>query len=203
MNGRVRVVIDFASPASWLAVDPTRALESSLAETFVWLPLRAATIPKPPPAGSSDDRTTRHRRFRAEYVVQDLRRYAQARGLELGDVDREVDTTEASMGLLWLNRSPPSRAGSFVSSVFGRVWQDHAAAGRDFVEDALGEAAGGYRLYAATEGPREVAAAREELIARSVWSTPAYLLEEDLFIGRQHLPMVRWILTGRDGPPPI
>lgn len=36
-----------------------------------------------------------------------------------------------------------------------------------------------------------------------VFDVPAYLVEDDLFLGRQHLPMIRWLLTGRRGPAPI
>ena len=27
--------------------------------------------------------------------------------------------------------------------------------------------------------------------------------KDEVFVGRQHLPMIRWILGGRVGPPPI
>ena len=36
-----------------------------------------------------------------------------------------------------------------------------------------------------------------------VFETPAYLVDGEVFLGRAHLPMVRWILSNRAGPPPI
>jgi 2-hydroxychromene-2-carboxylate isomerase len=38
---------------------------------------------------------------------------------------------------------------------------------------------------------------------RGLFQVPAYLVEEEVFYGRQHLPMIRWILAGRSGPIPI
>jgi hypothetical protein len=38
---------------------------------------------------------------------------------------------------------------------------------------------------------------------RGVSGVPCYLVEDEVFLGRQHLPMIRWILGGRRGPGPI
>ncbi|MDE0055437.1 MAG: 2-hydroxychromene-2-carboxylate isomerase, partial [Gammaproteobacteria bacterium] len=46
-------------------------------------------------------------------------------------------------------------------------------------------------------------ALQERLALAGVFDTPAYLVDGDIFLGRAHLPMIRWILTGRAGPPPI
>jgi hypothetical protein len=35
------------------------------------------------------------------------------------------------------------------------------------------------------------------------FGVPAYLLHGEVFIGRQHLPMLEWLLTGQPGAPPI
>ncbi|MDX1384518.1 MAG: hypothetical protein R3190_12780, partial [Thermoanaerobaculia bacterium] len=42
-----------------------------------------------------------------------------------------------------------------------------------------------------------------ELRDAGVIRAPAFLVEDELFIGRAHLPMIRWLLTGRSGPVPI
>jgi 2-hydroxychromene-2-carboxylate isomerase len=104
MSEPVRVAIDFASPAAYLAVEPTRALESRLGRAFEWLPFSVPPLPKPKPASPDEDRGTRHARIRAEYLARDLRRYAESRGLELGDLHREPDVSAACLGVLWLRR---------------------------------------------------------------------------------------------------
>ena len=203
MSEPIRVAIDFKSPAAYLAIASTRALEDRLGLAFDWVPVSVPALTRPEPAAASEDRGARHRRIRAEYVASDLRRYAAARGLELGDVHRQPDTTAASLGLLWLRRGAPARASDYVACAFDRVWCEKARADLGFVETALADRANGFRAYAADEGPRELEAVRVELAAAGVWGTPAYLAGGDVFIGRQHLPMVEWLARGRRGPPPI
>jgi 2-hydroxychromene-2-carboxylate isomerase len=145
----------------------------------------------------------RHRRIRAEYLARDLRRYAESRGLELGDVYREPDTEAASLGLLWLRRGAPALASDYVTRVFDRLWRENAAADLGFVERALAAAPAGFRGFAKGDGSRELAALRAELEAAGVWNVPAFLVHGDVFLGRQHLPMVEWLATGQTGVPPI
>lgn len=202
MSEPIRVAIDFKSPTSYLAIAPSRALETRLGLAFDWLPVSVPALARPKPA-ASEDRGARHRRIRAAYVANDLRRYAAARGLELGDVHREPDTTAASLGLLWLRRRAPARASDYVGRVFDRVWRENADADVGFIEETLAEGADGFRAYAAGDGPRELESIRAELADAGVWNTPAYLVAGDLFIGRQHLPMVEWLAGGRTGAPPI
>jgi len=203
MSEPIRVAIDFKSPTSYLAIAPSRALETRLGRTFDWLPVSVPALARPKPAAASEDRGARHRRIRAAYVANDLRRYAAARGLELGDVHREPDTTAASLGLLWLRRQASARVSDYVDRVFDRVWRENADADVGFVVEALAEEADGFRAYAAGDGPHELEAVRAGLADAGVWNTPAYLVADDLFIGRQHLPMVEWLAGGRTGTPPI
>lgn len=203
MSEAIRIAIDFKSPEAYLAIAPTRELETRRGLALDWLPLSTAVLTRAAPPAASEDRAARHRRFRAEYVADDLRRYAAARGLELGDLYRESDTTAAALGLLWLRRQAPELASAYVARVFDRVWRENAAADLDFVEQSLVAARSGFRAYAAAAGAEEIESLRLELAQAGAWSTPAYLVAGDVFIGRQHLPMVEWLAGGRTGPPPI
>ena len=35
-----------------------------------------------------------------------------------------------------------------------------------------------------------------------IFGVPGYVLEGEYYFGREHLPMVRWMLTGRKGASP-
>jgi 2-hydroxychromene-2-carboxylate isomerase len=199
----VRVAIDFKSPEAYLAVAPARALEVRLGQTFEWLPFDVPPLSRPPAPSPTEDRGARHRRIRGEYLANDLRRYAAARGLELGELCRGQDTTAASLGLLWLRRNAPALAGGYVARVFERLWRDDADADAAFVERSLGQESVGFRVYADREGPQDLVALRAELEAAAVWNVPAFLVAGELFLGRAHLPIVEWLATGRPGPPPI
>jgi len=187
---RVRVAIDFNCAASYLAVAPTRALESRLHDVFQWLPFPAVTRTRPRIAVSDDDRSLRHFRMRSEYVDNELRRYAASRGLDLGEVRRSTDITCASLGLFWLGRHHAAAAGEYATAVFDRIRRDNAEADLDFVVKRLGNAAPAFREYVADDGPRDLEATRQQLASEGVWNVPAYLVGGELFLGRQHLPMV-------------
>jgi 2-hydroxychromene-2-carboxylate isomerase len=57
--------------------------------------------------------------------------------------------------------------------------------------------------YVADDGPHELESVHVELAGAGVWNAPAYLVGGELFIGRQHLPMVEWLARGRPDAPPI
>jgi 2-hydroxychromene-2-carboxylate isomerase len=195
MTARLRVAIDFRCAASYLAAAPTRALESRLGVRFDWLPFPMVTRTRPDIVVSGDDRSARHFRARSEYVANDLRRYAAARGLDLGDGRRETDTTTASLGLLWLSRRASPDAGEFVAGVFDRIWRDNAEADIAFVEGLLAADARGFRAYATGDGPRDLETTRAQLSSEGVWNVPAFLVADQLFIGRQHLPLLERLAT--------
>ena len=204
MSSPIAVCIDFKSAASYLALEPTRALEARLGIAFDWRPLIVAPLPRPAPVQPGDDRGTRHRRARAEYLARDLARYAAARGLELGDVHRAPDTTLAAQGLLFLRRFAPERSSDYCARVFALIWKEGGdVADAAAIEAALGSAQRGFRDYLALDAARELAESQRELAASGVFAVPAYLATGEVFIGRQHLPMIEWLATGQTGEPPI
>ena len=204
---RPAVCVDFGNAHAWLAVEPTRALEARLGVAFDWLPLAVAPLLRPTPERGGDDRGTRHRRFRARYFENDLRRYAASRGLELGDLYRAPDTRLASLALLFVRAQAPERAGAFAARVFELEWQRGADIAKpEAIDAALAEVGldpQRFRGFAAGEGPSQLAALQSEFEALGLYTVPAYLIGGEAFLGRQHLPMVEWLLTGKTGPPPI
>ena len=60
-----------------------------------------------------------------------------------------------------------------------------------------------FRAWAESRGPDALASIAAELRDFGVYQSPAYVLNGEVFYGRQHLPMIRWILEGRSGPGPI
>ena len=61
----------------------------------------------------------------------------------------------------------------------------------------------GFADYARAEGR----ALHDDLNARAfdagVFGVPTFLVEDEAWFGREHLPRVAWILGGRVGPPPL
>lgn len=215
-SSALTVCIDFRSPQAWLAVHPTFALEDALGITGDWLPVMVRPMAAPRSATPEDDRGTRHRAMRATYYEQDLQRYAHARGLPLGTASRTDDSRLAALGLLWAKRAGPAAARRYIETVFRGYFTAGtpiALADAAVIEACIEQAgidANGFAHYArrpgaGTPGPGHAAfdELQAALAAAGLLNSPAYLVDGDVFVGRAHLPMLRWLLGGRQGRPPI
>ena len=201
------VCIDFKNPKSYLALPPTFALEDELGTTFDWWPVQVSAMSRPQPEQPNEDRGTRHRRIRAHYYERDLRRYASVYGLELGDLYRNPDVSIASIGMLWVKQHAPRSLRAYLNAVFERYWQERLQLDDANAVDALLQEIGidtsRFRVHVQGEGRATYEAAVAGLRGAGIFDVPAYVIEGEIFFGRQHLPMVRWLLTGKRGEPPI
>lgn len=198
MNARVRVAIDFNCAASFLAVEPTRALEGRLGVPFEWLAFPSVARTMPAVKVTGGERSARHFMHRFQYVADELRRYAASRGVEIGETLRSLDTTAASLGLIWIGRRSPSRAGEYAARIFDCIWRENAEPDLDLVRRTLGPAEPEFVEFARGAGGAELNAVRDELSSEGLWTVPGYLVGGEVFIGRQHLPMVEWLATSED-----
>ena len=196
---RLSVAVDFKSPHAYLAIEPTCALADALGIAIDWQPFLVAPAKRQRHASGDDDRGTRHRRFRAEYAERDLGRYAEARGLELRTPERQTDSTLAALGLAWVNRHAPSLARAYVARVFEGHWResldiaDASALSRLLTE--IGAPASGFDTFERQEGESALEAVRVELVEAGAYDVPAYRVGGELFQGRQHLPLIRDLLS--------
>jgi 2-hydroxychromene-2-carboxylate isomerase len=208
-GGPLVVAIDFKQPQSYLAIGPTTKLAAALGLEIDWQPMTARPLQDPPEETVSDDRGARHRRFRARYFERDLHRYAEAQGLVLGDLHRWPDSSVAGMGLLWAKKHA-ARAGdasivdAYVHRVFDGYWGgglalDDAGAIRAVLDTVAGAAAD----FDPASLRAEYESVLEHWRAAGLVEAPAYVLGEEIFIGRAHLPMIEWLITGKAGPPPV
>ncbi|HXW83251.1 MAG TPA: DsbA family protein [Candidatus Binataceae bacterium] len=196
-KGPLTVAIDFNSPQSYLAIAPTCALSDQLGIEIDWQPM--ITTRFEPPPGSGNDRGTRHRRIRAAYLERDVARYAAARGVVIGGLDRHKDSTHSALGLLWVKRQDPDQARTYVERVFEREGRGELNIGSEpAVRALLGELGiqtSGFESYAKGEGREQLAQVQADLQTRGAYESPAYLVNDDVYLGRQHLPMVRALLS--------
>jgi 2-hydroxychromene-2-carboxylate isomerase len=203
------VAIDFRQPQSYLAKGPTLKLAAALGIEIDWQPMEARPLRELPSETAGDDRGARHRRFRARYFEHDLRRYAESQGLTLGNVRRAADSSVAGTGLLWAKRhaartGDSSVVDAYVDRVFDGYWGGALALAQPDAIRGLLERVG---VPAAGFDPGALRAEYDALLGRwaaaGMVEAPAYLVGDEVFIGRAHLPMIEWLLTGRAGPPPV
>jgi 2-hydroxychromene-2-carboxylate isomerase len=206
-HAKLTVVLDIRHPVAYLALPPAIEFARDLGVDIDWLPMRSQTLRPPSPPGPEDDRGVRHKRRRAQMIAREITIYAEARGLELQGLYRDGPATGVELGWLWVRATAPASLGSFLESSFRLFWAleldaesiDEVAS----VVDRCGLDAGAFRTWAASRGPAAAASVSGQLAEAGVFQTPAYLVADEIFYGRQHLPMIRWLLEGRQGEPPI
>jgi 2-hydroxychromene-2-carboxylate isomerase len=201
------VLLDLRHPLACLALHPTLAFAESLGIAVDWLPLSVPPLHPPGEPRADDDRGARHRRYRAEAIAREIETYGRAQGLVLRDWYRSAPADAANLGWLFVRERHRDLLEAFLAELFRAYWAaelDPSDPKR--IAEKVAGAGGDARAFLAwadREGPETAAELEAELRERGLFQVPAFLVEDEVFYGRQHLPMIGWILAGRSGPVPI
>jgi len=205
------VYVDLKSPYAFVAVGPTRELATSLGVAIDWRPL---TLDIPSFAGSArldrGDRVIESERSPAQwawvkYSYKDARRYGALRGLAVRGTVKIWDTTLAGQGLEWAKTQGDAILSRYLDLTYEPFWRRELDAEDPAVIEAVlreaGADAGGFAAHA--ESSRADYLARQVAIFDAgIFGVPGYVVDGEYYWGREHLPRIRWILTGRRGPAP-
>jgi len=216
-TAKLTVALDLRHPFAFLALEPARELGRELGIEINWLPISAQPLRPPPTARPGDDRGARHKSHRAQMTAREIAIYADAQQRTVLEPYRDGPATAARLAWLWLRERAPRSLDEFLEELFRRYWSLELDADDLGAASQLVGACGGstsdfetsdfetsdFEKWAADAGPKAAAALDEELENAGLFQTPAYLVDDEVFYGRQHLPMIRWILDGRRGPIPI
>jgi len=211
-GARLIVYLDIKSPYAFIARDPTRALAQALAVSIDWRPL---TLDIPSYLGSArldkrgkvaESRRTAGQWSSVKYAYADARRYAALQGYMLRGTAKIWDTTLVHMGFLWARQQGATVLERYLDHVYPRFWRrEFDAEDPDVVSQALRHADAeldGFADYAAGAGRVEHDRMQQSIFSAGIFGVPTYVVENEVFFGREHLPSVRWILQGRQGPRP-
>jgi 2-hydroxychromene-2-carboxylate isomerase len=203
----VTVYIDYKSPYAYLAKDLVYDLERDFAVTVDWLPY---VLDIPSFLGSArvdaagrviEDNRNAHQWRRVKYSYMDCRRQAQKRGLIIRGPQKIWDSTLASCGMLYAKGQGAGVFRRYHDSVFERFWKRELdIEDKTVIAAVLAEAgadAAGFADYAAGEGPREVDRISRAAEETGVFGVPSFVIDGELFWGREHLPDIRDILAAR------
>lgn len=206
------VYVDIKSPYAFVAIRPTLALEAELGLQFDWRPL---TLDIPSYLGSAEKKKGKvvasegrsQRTWNAiRYSYRDARRYAERQGLILKGTEKIWDSTLPNIGILWVMRTARDRLGAYFEAVYPPFWrreldiEDIAV-----IENCLNEAgvdATGFAAFANGAGRALHDKLQPQFHPNGIYGVPTYVLGDDILFGREHLPYVRWALSGRVGSPP-
>jgi 2-hydroxychromene-2-carboxylate isomerase len=206
------VYVDYKSPYAYLAKDPTYALEDQLGIEIDWRPL---TLDIPSYLGSArldargkvvESKRTPQQWTGVKYAYHDARRYASLRGITVRGTVKIWDSSLAGIGMQWAKAQSRAVLRGYTDRVYERFWKRELdIEDPTVIEGVLGEAdadLAGFRDYATGEGRVCYETEQRQIFAAGIFGVPSYVVAGELFFGREHLPMVRWLLTGSSGPAP-
>ena len=183
------VYLDFRSPESYLALQPTLALVRDTACEVRWLPLRALSRALPTQS-HNPTRTAAHGRVRAVHRERINQHYAKLQGISLERHTGKNGTDAALAALVGI----AGDATPFVEACFKAYWQDQKNLNCSATVAELLDATVPCAAPASTEALDRHFAEAE---AAGVIDVPALMVDGEVFVGRAHLPWIRELLTQR------
>ncbi len=203
--------LHFGSLSSWLSLAPVRQLQAETNVDVALVPM-LATIGNVVGRVDADDPLADYkaRRSRAKHLAaaEEHNRMCELLGISRQAGLRSPDPLMASMGLLWLNTVSVSFSQKldYCGYAYKQIFVD-AAADTDpgLITRILGEmglAADGFDGFAMEQEP-VFKADDATLLDKGILYAPAFVLDGEIFHGRQHFPLMRWLITGEEGPPPV
>ena len=201
----VTLYTDYKSPYAYLAKDPAYALEHIPGVKLDILPY---VLNIPDFLGSAkldaqgnvvEEQRSAHQWRRVKYSYMDCRRQARKQGLTIRGTVKIWDTVLGACGLLWAKRQSEAVLRGYHDRVFERFWKRELDIEDPAVIAALlaeaGAATKGLADYLAGEGRAEVERISRAAEGQGIFGVPSFVLDGELFWGREHLPDIREKLT--------
>jgi 2-hydroxychromene-2-carboxylate isomerase len=186
----IAVFVDFKSPQAYLALKPTLQLAEEQDLKIDWLPYRtkqAVILPRQ----ADETRGESHVRVRQQQRHQTCLKYAGIQGIPMVFPDAPGVTDCALAALLSVRAAPLP----FIRAAFLAYWNTGSNLDDQMVvRKLLGDA--GYTETGFKPADYAVALqdAQESAEQLGVFDTPMYLLEGQLFLGREQLPWIKTLL---------
>lgn len=208
----LQVYIDYKSPYSFIAKDPTYALEERFGIEIDWYPLTLNIASYLGSAKKSDSGTVVENNRSArqwvavKYAYMDARRYANMRGLTLKGTRKIWDSSLAAIGMLWAKQQGSKTLKAYTDIVYERFWKRELDIENPAVIVAVLKEAGadvdGFEDYLEGAGRRSHDELQETILDKGYFGVPTYVIDGEMYFGREHLPRIRWHLAGKPGPLP-
>jgi 2-hydroxychromene-2-carboxylate isomerase len=198
---QVTVYTDYKSPYAYLAKDPTYEMAAACGVTLDWLPY---TLDIPSYLGSAEigpdgklvaANRDPHQWRKVRYAYMDCRREANRRGLTLRGTQKIWDSSIAAIGLLWAKQQGDDVLRAYSDRVFERFWRRELDIEDPAVVEAVLKEAGvetaGFADYLAGPGRAEHDSIRAAAEQAGIFGVPSYVVDGELFWGRENLPTIR------------
>lgn len=203
-NRLITVYSDYKSPYAYLAKDPIYALAAEASVTLVWKPyildipqfLGSARVDT---AGNVlEENRNAHQWRRVRYSYMDCRRQARKQGLIIRGTQKIWDSSLAAAGMLFAQSQGEQVFRRYHDAVFERFWRREldieSVPAIEAVLQEAGASTSGF-LDRADQGRAEVAQIARDAEAMGVFGVPSYIVDGEVFWGREHLPDIRTMLA--------
>lgn len=200
---QIDLYIDYKSPYAYLAIEPVWELERDFEVSLNWLPY---TLDIPDYLGSAkvdnqgnvlEDNRSPHQWRRVRYSYMDVRRYANLRGLTIRGTQKIWDSSLAGIGLFYAKNQGVFRR--YNDIVYERFWRRELDIEDPAVIEAVLKEAGAdaadFRSFADGEGRALHDRTRVEAEDKGVFGVPTFVLDDEIFWGREHLALIRLRLS--------
>jgi 2-hydroxychromene-2-carboxylate isomerase len=212
MDHSLSVYIDFKSPYAYLALAPTRHLARELNIAVNWLPF-VLDIPsylgsaKLDQSGQVAEQTRSPAQWSGvKYAYYDCRRYANLRNLTIRGTVKIWDSNLAAIGMLWAREQGDEILQNYIDGIYVPFWRRELNI--ESLEEVMrvlaesGATVNGFDQFARNRGAEQNRSLQETSFGRGIFGVPTYLVGDDFYFGREHLPRIRWLLEGGQGPAP-
>lgn len=179
------VYIDFKSAASYLALKPTLALAERLAIEIDWKPFRTAER-EVPPAAPRETVGQRHRRVRIASQRKTAIKYAAHQGIDLS-FPEDPGSTDLALAALSVIETDPL---PFIRAGFDAYWQDKVNLDDQATVQNLIDQSNTRLSADLGEACDRFESAQEAAETDGIVGAPAYVIADQIFIGREHLPWI-------------
>ena len=210
-SARLAAYVDLKSPYAYIAIQPTRDMARAAGVEIDWRPF---TLDIPSYLGSAklaDDgkrvasaSRTPQQWSGVRYAYRDARRYASLTGKTIRGTVKIWDSSRAGIAMLWARQH--GAFDRFVDRAYPPFWNRELDIDDwSVLERTLADAGieiSGFRDWADGPGRTLHDETNRAAFDAGVYGVPTYLVEDEMWFGREHLPRVAWILGGREGPPP-
>lgn len=209
---RLILYLDFKSPYAYLAKDPALQLEKQFGIEIDWRPL-TLNIPSFLGSAKVNERKEVIEENRSEdqwravrYAYYDVKRYARQRDILIYGPRKIWDTNLAHIAWLYAKSQGRDVMMRFINLVYERFWR------RKFNVEDLGEVTHAlsvsgccvddFEEFATGEGKSQLCELQRRVNEDGIFGVPTFVIDSEVFFGREHLPMIEWILEGKRGLAP-
>ena len=211
-ESQLAVYIDLKSPYAYIAIDPTRDMARAAGVEIDWRPftldipsyLGSARLDKQGRVASS--KRTPQQWTGVRYAYRDARRYAGLRDYTLRGTEKIWDSSLAGIAMLWAKQQGVEVFDRFLDCLYPPFWRRELdIEDRVVLEGVLREAGAGvqgFQAFADGPGRRQHDKLNRDAFDAGVFGVPTYLVADEMWFGREHLPRVAWLLAGAEGPAP-